>query len=475
MEEQVREGGVSFGEICSMIWKRIVWILAISAIVAIIAGIFAKLTAPSSVEYNITFMIDYPDSEQQIYPDGTTFRYQTIVYAENLNAVRDSNDEFKGVDTEGMASSRSIGIAEKSRTIGEETIEDLKIFTITIDGSYFKNAAQATKFLHALCDYTIETIIAKVEEKNFFANLANYETVSTFDGRINSLKNQQKYLLDQYDKYSEIYGNFRYGEKTLDTHRAEVFGVFDGKEVGILTTIRSYEIEYASNDAMLKALRAERDECLNAAVSSGGNIDLALSAFNEKIASYAERNALIHAEIAKLYTSIGYVQSGAEWVKPEDPEESDETVFEEDIAQLYEVIKTQTETCKNVITALYRADSAFIFEQNDAVVVGGGASSVWKYAIIGFVAAFVIASAVFCVIDYNRKKKGIVETEEADATGSEGEQKAETPVAESNPEVELTAAEAEQPVQTDLPADEPQAEEEKKEEKPARTKKLKKQ
>ncbi len=430
MDEE-QQSGITFGEICSMIWKRIIWILAISVVVTVVVGLLAKFVInPGKTEYEITFMIDYPDSNRKIYPDGREFRYQTIVYADNLEAVKNSDERFKNVDTEKMASSQDIKIKEQSREVTSTEVQDLGIYTITVKGKYFNGAKQVNDFLHALCDYTLKTIVTKVDDKNFNASLVGYDSVATFERQIEILENQQKFLLDQYDAYNTLYGNFTYENKTINVYRSDLVNIFNGElvklsvlkedlsnnkylhkqtEKDILTKIASLNREKEKNDAILANLNkrlAELIELYKDTVST----EFTFEPFHTEIVSLEKRNAQIDVDIAEYYTAIGYLeQPDGSWLKPSDTKVVDETNFREDLEYLHGLIVEQTALCKSVVTALYATESSFVYEQSNAVVTASG--STLMYALVGFAGAFILSGLVFCIVDKNRAKKTAVKAQ----------------------------------------------------------------
>ena len=116
MEEE-RESGVTFRDICRMIGKRIWWVLGISVLIAVAAAlIVAFVLNPGSDTYSVAFMIEYPNGNTT-YPDGTSLRYETIVYAENLQEVKESDEAFADIDIKKMSSDLESGIKITERTM----------------------------------------------------------------------------------------------------------------------------------------------------------------------------------------------------------------------------------------------------------------------------------------------------------------------------------------------------------------------
>ena len=88
MEE---ESGITFGEICHLVKKRIWWILGISVIVALVASLlFGFVINRGKNDYSVTFMVEFPGVSDRQYPDGTTFNHASMVYAAQLEAAKAS-------------------------------------------------------------------------------------------------------------------------------------------------------------------------------------------------------------------------------------------------------------------------------------------------------------------------------------------------------------------------------------------------
>lgn len=427
MEEE-RQEGISLGEVLSVIWKRIVWILAVSVAAALVCGLLVQFVfGPSKEKYQISFVLEYPNqyaldkdgnaTEKMVYPDGTTFRIETAFYAENLKAVKESNEAFSNLKLDKIA--LSLGIAQAEATSGK--------YTVTVDGKYFKDAEQATDFMQAVCGQMKASIVERAVGTNFSADLSRYELVATYARQIEILENQRAYLLGQYDKYLALHKNFSYEGKQIETYRAELSEIFNGrvsledgsvvtlatvkkdlqnnrylyKETAsdIETAIKAFELKKEVNDEARAALEEKVNDYKAGNESAEQNNSEALAAYHNKISAYIDRNAQIDVEIRALRKSIDEANV-----------EGDVSAFREKLEQLYKAVAAETQTCKAVVTAFCEEYTVIDYEQSGAVTVGG--MSMLKYAVIAFILAFIVASVVICVIHFIRKKKGDAKAEE---------------------------------------------------------------
>lgn len=74
------ENGLTLGEICRIVFKRIWYVLGASALVTIVAVLLIALVMnPRKVTYRRDFQVIYPLSEAQKYPNGAPFLYHDIL------------------------------------------------------------------------------------------------------------------------------------------------------------------------------------------------------------------------------------------------------------------------------------------------------------------------------------------------------------------------------------------------------------
>ena len=121
MEE---ERGITAGEIFRLIKNRIFWILAVSAFAALAAALFTSLVYNRArEEFYLSFVIDLPQE--------AAFRYETIVFADNLEAAKLSDASFSAIDTDRMAANEDIHISR----MGEE--DQPPSYRVSVKGKYF--------------------------------------------------------------------------------------------------------------------------------------------------------------------------------------------------------------------------------------------------------------------------------------------------------------------------------------------------
>lgn len=213
MEEQQQRDELRFGEILSIIWKHIVWILVVSLIAAVACGIFVKYYVdPSKRSYQLSFTIEYPNqyaldkdgnlTDKMLYPDGTPFRVENIIYTDRLQAAKNSDESFENINVEKMINKGKISI----------TVNSSSVYTVSVAANSFKNSEQATAFLKDLCEKSREAIIQKALEKHCLPELADDISYTS-----EILTERHNDILSTYDKFRSDYRNFEYDGKTLET------------------------------------------------------------------------------------------------------------------------------------------------------------------------------------------------------------------------------------------------------------------
>ena len=463
MEE---ESGITFGEILHLIKKRVWWILGISVIVAIIAALAVGLVFNRGKnDYTLTFIVDFPGVENNEYPDGTSFNYEEIVYSDQLEAAKASNESFSEIDTAKMAAG-DITIVAETREVTNgttTTTENTGSYTITVSSAYFTDEDQATAFLRAVLDQTIARVNGIAAGMDFMANLSAYTAASTYDAQLTALRDQQTFLLARYDELIATgkYDSFTYDGKSLSTLRAEAVGGIETRLSAletdlannhylldqslvetVLVDIRSLQREKEQNEQSIAALQEACAEFLAQINDSGSGdgssgsaqIIESLASFTSRIATLQESNAKIDFQITELYESIGYTDADKNGVWEKTGETVPDTQFKEAVEELRNTISENTTTAKNAIVALYDAESEIVYRQSGVAVIDNG-TNVILVTVAGFIVAFLLACIIFCAADYPAYKKAR-DAKAAEETALPAEALAEAAAAEDKKDEE---------------------------------------
>ncbi len=434
MEE---ESGITFGEILHLIKKRVWWILGISVIVAVIAALAVGLVFNRGKnDYTLTFIFDFPGVENGEYPDGTQFSYEAVVYSDQLEAAKASDESFSAIDTDKMADAISIAAETREVTSGSATTrENTGVYTITVSSAYFSDEDQAASFLRAVLAQTIARVNEIAQGMDFTANLSAYDAAATYDAQLSALRSQQTFILGRYDALIATgrYDSFTYNGKTLSALRAEASGGIETQLSSleadlannhylldqslietVLVNIRSLQRDKAENEQSIAALQKACAEFL-AQISDSGSGDgstgsaqiiESLASFTSRIATLQESNAKIDFQITELYQSIGYTDTDSDgvWEAPAETITPDDAQFKAAVEALRTTIGANTQTAKEAVSALYAAESEIVYRQNGVSVVDNS-TNVVLVAVAGFIIAFLLASIIFCAADYPAYKR----------------------------------------------------------------------
>ena len=443
MEE---ESGITFGEICHLVKKRIWWILGISVIVALVASLlFGFVINRGKNDYSVTFMVEFPGVSDRQYPDGTTFNHASMVYAAQLEAAKASNESFANIDIDGMSSNGGISIS--AETTGENnTTVYTGVYTITVSSAYFDSADQASDFLRAVLDQTIATVNAKISGMDFTARLSGYESLTTYEDRLNVLKAQQTYLLA---RYAAVTGNTQSdSDTTTQTQPTATYGsfVYEGKSISALyadaqrasNTLALLESEYAANRYVLIGANSDLQKIANGWAQQIKSNQARLKAFNQNLediigtsgtsgsividTAYMERIQELTETIADLkaqLTAIGYTDNGDGTATKSGEPLAANTTFGDKLQKLYENIFGKSETAKKALVALYAAESEIVYQQSGVTTIVN-AKNIVLVAVAALVVAFLIACIVFCAADYPAYKRERDAKRAAAAAASEG-------------------------------------------------------
>ena len=425
MDEE-RESGCTLRDLGRMIGKRIWWILGISVLIAVLAALLTAFVFNRGKDtYSVSFMIEFPGGEET-YPDGTPLRYESIVYAENLQSVKTGDASFSDLDI-GRMTSASDGIRISERSV-EGTQADTRVYTgiyeITVGSGYFESVEQATRFLRGVAQQVIENVNAKFSAIDLTAWETAYDSAISYSARVSSVRSQYDDLLARYDAYltTDAYASFASEGRTLRSLRNELqetlgtrisgletmlannrYILSDAELNSVLRNIEQLELEQTGNTRRIGALEAELER-LYAIYGDGmtsGQMDT-FETFHDAIRVLTDRNAEISYEIERLYTAAGYTQRDGKWTPGDGVLEN--AAFTEELDAVHALLVSQTSVCKEALTGLFESQSYIDFEQSGIVTADGGINPVLA-AVVGFVIAFLAAGLIFCAVDYPAYKK----------------------------------------------------------------------
>ena len=400
--EENRGTGVTFGEICKAIKKRLWIVLIVTVAIAALAVLAAQfLYNPSGSTYSLTFTLFYPGKGTGKFPDGSPFHYRDIISLDMLTATKESDGRFEKIDVDKLLEKDGVTISESVSADGTPTGE----YTLSVEAGYFSGRTAATDFLRALARRPLIEAVEKAGQVSYTLDESAFRNAD-YESRIELLTRQKEDILAQYDEWIALYrGNYAVAGKTLSNHRAAadvIFGeVVRTALLGELETNgyvlpdliasqrAALEAEKQENQAMIEELKRALGEIPStislaaeiAVQPTGGSQPLDLS---ETLAALLVRNVQIDSQLKALT-------------------EENVGAFERQLDEIYEKLQDAAAKLQAVSNALYEQETSVYFSTSQAAREGG--ISLVLAAVGGLVIGFFLACIAVCLRELPRAEK----------------------------------------------------------------------
>lgn len=394
--EETRESGVTFREICRMIWKR-VWIVAIVTVtVALFAFLGVKfLYNPANSTYSVSFKLSYPNSDKIKYPDGTPFYYQEIVSRERLSAAKESDESFAGIDIEKLLQKDGISISAEIQEQAAASVYTGR-YTISARTGYFSGKEQGTRFLSALARLSVSAVIDVATEMNYRLDDSAFREAD-FNGKLDLLVGEKEGIIAEYNDWIALYnGSYSVGGKTLVNHRTEVESIFGTALKNALEAeleANGYvPLELMESRRELLMAEKERNEreietlkgLLTLGVKASSDSDSTAFNFSQKISELVARNVQIDTQLANMT-------------------EENVKAFEAKLNEVYATLQAAADKVREVGIALCTQESRVYFDTVQAVETGGISSALAGVA--GAVVGFLLSGFVVCAAEMSKRRR----------------------------------------------------------------------
>lgn len=441
METEERENGITFGEICRLIGKKIWLVLAIAAGVTVLAVVlFALVFNPLTTYYSMSFELVYPTSSTQQYPDGTPFSYRNIISLSTLEAAKAKEDRLAEIDVATMI--REDHISVSAVTEGDADADSATVtYTLNVKGSYFRDEDTAQLFIRCVADATVDDIMERAAALSYGISSETFNG-NNFEARLDLLAEEYATLLEAYDTWISTYSaGYRVtvngSHRSLSDYSAEVYGLYvegvrsalasecenggygllygDEDEIVVQEAINErvaqLQREYALNESIIADLKAQRDGLSGSGATTSTLSARTLSAqtdtqdntivispdptLEQRIAYYTERNAIIANQLGNRVDSR-YENEGTLTA-------DGARAFAVKLNGYFTSLNAAAEMLKNVTTAIYEQNTfaEFISQNADS----SGDTNIVLVAVAAFVLAFIVAAIVVCASEYSRQRK----------------------------------------------------------------------
>lgn len=430
MDEE-QEKSINWSVVGKILKKRIVWIVAVAAVVAIVAGLlFAFVLNDGKDTYSLSFDLRTPGS-LGTYPDGTPFSVQSLIFEENLQAVKDAGGEkFADIDLENLPGN-ALTITDNSVNEEGEAQSYAARYTLTAKSGMFSSYEQGNEFLIALLNNYVNESNSRLANRDYTAWEKTYANAITYDAAISTLRSQYDFVLASYDSLisTRAYADHVVDGETVAQHRADAAAdisarltalsewqstnkyVMQGNEIFADSEAENLMDSYALNSAKIKDLTAKLAELIElyGEKLTSSALDT-FESFHSTIASLTQSNTTIANTLEKLGYALG--ESGT-WAKAE--QENYNLAPESFLTELDAVkvmIVASTAEMKTVEASVYDEFTDVKLMQGKADVTGGGTNP-----IIVAVLCFVLAAAAMCLIfllaEYGKLKREVEGAEAA--------------------------------------------------------------
>lgn len=427
MENQ--EKGVSVSEIFKVIFRRVWWVIGITAAFMLIFVLIIQLWYNRENQtYSLTYTIDFPGLQNNVYPDGTPFRYSSVVSEETLKTIVEGDSELAGTDVETMVYEDDIQLvftsvsAENSQSGVAESY-----YVLTVGAKYFADSEHAVAFLRAVAEYPVtraQQIAADIAADGY---LIIFDEATTFEAKIGALASQRDYILSKYDEMiSALSGEYTLNGRTLTDYRAAAAAAFQSSDEVYLNSllatghyvlnheqfsanaqaqINDLEKQIDDNLARIDALVEQRDNATNSGY---------LESFNTQIANLTVANVNLQLQIEDIQASL-------DWINSPD-RDNDIASFTARLNAYRSALLSATETFRTVYSDYFANMSDVTYSSNKIYAEGG--INIILAAVIGAVIGFVLVSIAICIIDLpsyirSRDRKAAAEGEDENSTTDE--------------------------------------------------------
>lgn len=421
---------ISFFDILHVIKKNIWLVLGVTLVVTVVGTLLFYFVYNKSKEtYSYNFEISTDAIVDGKYPDGTIFRYEDLISLDALKEVVNSNEDFKSIDYKDMLEKNKITITdyvdENSKTDSKK-VEASNIKVITIYAKYFSDRIQASEFMKAIANAPLEKANNLTGELRYDSNLKAFDLCeSSYENKVNFLKAQRDYLIEQYNLLSDVF-NTKYSVQSstlgldsgksladfqndvLNTFTDETYSKLNNKIKSNYLTIdmdksaleakkASLEKQKTENEKILEELTLKYQELvgfLNPA--SSDIIAQQESSFQTEMATIVVTNAKIVNQIKDIDEKLKKFNGGGY-------NSVAEAELAEELVEIRDSLEDRTELFAKVKELAMAKESKAIFKTNMPNLEGG--MNVWLELLISLLIGFVLILIIVCIKDLPKMMK----------------------------------------------------------------------
>lgn len=400
---EIEKEGKSLGDIFRLIWQRKILVGILTGVTLILVVILILFWYnPNHTTYTSEFDLSFTGSEEGKFPNGELYNYKDILSKENLLAVKNSKEEYKNIDVEGLYKEDVFRISKNESR-----------YVITLTGSKIRSTDTAADFIEDLVSLAVNNIKTNLVEIDYLDNLKAYEDYSIYKEAISYLINQSERLLAAYDELINSYGSsYTIKGKSLSSYRREAnlaitdinlnYFLSEAETYLYVTDAAAKEDFHDYAEGRVKALLRQKnyndkiiEEYQKMAVSS-----ISYTGYTEQMDAIARENASILVELEILCTSTS-ADYATYTIKEATVAGSD---FTQRVAAAYQTVDSLMQTLEDNVKTANLNSILFNFELN-SIVSTSGAVNLILAAAGGLIVGLILGSAVALILEYWKEYK----------------------------------------------------------------------
>ena len=439
MEDFEREEGVSLLSILKVMFGRklLLLIVSLASAVVLFLAIQFGLNTLKQV-YQASFSFSDPQMIEGFYVDGSGFNYNSLITRENLQAIKDSNDDYKSINLDAIFENNGITISvEEIYSLDELTLRS-QTYTLKTNKRYYSSAKQARAFIKDIIETSTRTNREKAQNLFYDSNLDAYENAETLDSKVYYLMSQYNYINNRYKTLKETYKDvvIKSTNKSLSSYQSDFNAAFYLNDYSIESLNSSlvnnvYVLDYDNNQDLYRdnyttyktmydknqmtinnasetlAILVEKLKVNSAALEPVSKESLNLidslekTILNATIENSDYANKIVYySNVLGLYSDNPDDENYSENYHPRATQaESEAFLTKLDAAK--EKLEEYTDIFKKVESEVLTTNNNVYYSYNNVIIVAGGLNLVLAI-VVSVVLGFVIGCFVNLILDYKK-------------------------------------------------------------------------
>ena len=170
--------------------------------------------------YNLATITDEDNIER--FVDGSLFSYASVVSKANMESIKASNEQFKGIDINKLVKSSAVSVVRnvdyKTDTNGNVALESKTVtYTITAKARFFPNKEIGKEFIEALVYSPKQSSSNAIARYNVTSYINDSLSTLPYSKRVEALKSQQETIASTYADLEEKFGGYVIGNEQGQT------------------------------------------------------------------------------------------------------------------------------------------------------------------------------------------------------------------------------------------------------------------